>query len=200
MSEINAERIAYLRAENDAERLSWGEVIEVQSAFEQIDPSTLPEPAENAGIGDMLDELEARLPSVSNYLTIEAAKAGIDKAVAERGEDYVYTDIFDQCAYVSTEWDEDGLDEGDAKCIVGCVFKSAGFDLTPLGETTDESEHGYLNSARPDYLADEAGWLEAEDRALIVALRDAQIAQDSGFTWGLARTRFYESLAAAGLA
>lgn len=59
---LSREQIAYYRAENDAERLSWGEIGEIQSAFEEIDPATLPEPAENALISDMLDEIEARLP------------------------------------------------------------------------------------------------------------------------------------------
>lgn len=58
---MDHERIAYLRGEVEAERVSWGEVAEIQAAFEEIDPTTLPEPAENAGLSDMLDELEARL-------------------------------------------------------------------------------------------------------------------------------------------
>ena len=57
---IDAHRLVYLRTQVDAERMSWGEVAELQSAFERIDPDTLPEPAENAGFSDMLDELEAR--------------------------------------------------------------------------------------------------------------------------------------------
>lgn len=61
VSSVTAEQIAYWRAENEAERLSWGELADIQGAFAEIDPSTLPEPAENAGIDDMLDELEARL-------------------------------------------------------------------------------------------------------------------------------------------
>ena len=50
-----------MRTEVDAERVSWGEVADIQGEFEKIDPATLPEPAENAGLSDMLDEIEARL-------------------------------------------------------------------------------------------------------------------------------------------
>lgn len=57
---MNRDRIAYLRSHLEEEDLSWGEVIELQSAFEEIDPATLPEPAEHASWADMLDELESR--------------------------------------------------------------------------------------------------------------------------------------------
>lgn len=52
--------IAHLRAELDAERISYGELDEIQSAFEEIDPATLPDLPENAAASDMLDELEVR--------------------------------------------------------------------------------------------------------------------------------------------
>lgn len=59
---IDHDRLVYLRGESDAERLSWGEVIEIQEAFEEIPDAELPEPRENALISDMLGELEARDP------------------------------------------------------------------------------------------------------------------------------------------
>ena len=55
-------RIRELRTELNAERISYGELAEIEEAFATIDPSTLPEPAENAMAGDMLDELESRAP------------------------------------------------------------------------------------------------------------------------------------------
>lgn len=58
---MDLSRIRELRAELEAERLSYGELLEIDEAFEEIDPATLPEPAENAMAGDKLDELEARL-------------------------------------------------------------------------------------------------------------------------------------------
>lgn len=59
---MNRQRLTELRALVEAEEMSWGDAIDLQAAFEAIDPATLPEPAENAGWSDMLDELEARLP------------------------------------------------------------------------------------------------------------------------------------------
>ena len=56
---LSAERIAFLRGELEAERISYGELAEIQSAFEQIDPALSDHPA-NATAADMLDELEAR--------------------------------------------------------------------------------------------------------------------------------------------
>jgi hypothetical protein len=54
---LTPERLAYLRAENDAERLSYGELIDIQGAFEQLDPALLRDLPENAMAGDMLEEL-----------------------------------------------------------------------------------------------------------------------------------------------
>lgn len=59
---ISRERLAHLRVENDAERLSYGEIAEIQEAFNLLDPSRLVDHPENATIGDMLDELEYELP------------------------------------------------------------------------------------------------------------------------------------------
>jgi hypothetical protein len=58
---MTRQRIAELRALVKDESMSWGDVADLQGEFEKIDPATLPEPAENAGFGDMLDEIEARL-------------------------------------------------------------------------------------------------------------------------------------------
>jgi hypothetical protein len=58
---VTQQWIDEMRAVVDGECVSWGEVADIQGEFEKIDPATLPEPAENAGLGDMLDEIEARL-------------------------------------------------------------------------------------------------------------------------------------------
>ena len=54
-------RIRELRVEVEAERISYGELYEIQSAFEELDPATLRDRPENATASDMLDELEAAL-------------------------------------------------------------------------------------------------------------------------------------------
>lgn len=53
-------RIKYLRAELEAERISYGELAEIEGEFAKIDPATLRDHPENATASDMLDELEAR--------------------------------------------------------------------------------------------------------------------------------------------
>jgi hypothetical protein len=60
---MDAHRLAYLRAESDAQRLDLSEVLEIEEAFALIDPATLSDLPENAMWPDMLDELEDRLPT-----------------------------------------------------------------------------------------------------------------------------------------
>ena len=55
---MDQERINYLRQELNAETISMGELLEIQEAFEELDPALLREPAEHALAGDMLDEIE----------------------------------------------------------------------------------------------------------------------------------------------
>ncbi len=77
---MNRQRIAELRALVEAEEMSWGDVADLQGEFEKIDPATLPEPAENAGWSDMLDEIENRLPPPEVTITVTRS-AGDDRAV-----------------------------------------------------------------------------------------------------------------------
>jgi hypothetical protein len=65
---LTRERLAELRALVEDESMSWGDVADLQGAFEELDPATLPEPAENAGWSDMLDELESRAYNVANHV------------------------------------------------------------------------------------------------------------------------------------
>ncbi len=58
---MNLAQIAALRAELDNERISYGEIHAIESAFEALVASgaTFSDDPENAMAGDMLDELEA---------------------------------------------------------------------------------------------------------------------------------------------
>ncbi len=58
---MNRARIQELRAELDAERISYGELAEIASAFDEIDPATLSGEPEDATAVDMLNELEDRI-------------------------------------------------------------------------------------------------------------------------------------------
>jgi hypothetical protein len=80
---MNRARINELRALLADESLSWGDVADLQGAFEAIPADELPEPHENAGWADMLDELEARLPSATKPLTVTFGE-GTDSDTYER--------------------------------------------------------------------------------------------------------------------
>ena len=58
---MDAHRLAYLRQESDAERLSYGDIAEIEEAFRCIDPATLRDLPENAMASDMIEELEDRI-------------------------------------------------------------------------------------------------------------------------------------------
>lgn len=57
---MDKQRIKELR-EALREGISYGELAEIESAFDEIPDEYLPEPRENALAEDMLNELEARL-------------------------------------------------------------------------------------------------------------------------------------------
>lgn len=58
---MNITRINELRIELDAERISYGELAEIEGAFAELPDESLRDERENAMAGDMLDELEAAL-------------------------------------------------------------------------------------------------------------------------------------------
>lgn len=58
--DIEPWRLSELRAAIGAESISYGELAEIDEAFEQIDPYTLPDLPENATVEDKLHELEIR--------------------------------------------------------------------------------------------------------------------------------------------
>lgn len=78
---LTRERLAELRALVEDESMSWGDCADLEGAFEEIPEDELPEPAENAMHSDMLDELEARLPTTDRTAWVcidcSAAVAGI---------------------------------------------------------------------------------------------------------------------------
>lgn len=56
---MNAKRIQELRAELDAERISYDELHEIEVAFDGVPDAQLRDLRENAFASDMLDEIEA---------------------------------------------------------------------------------------------------------------------------------------------
>lgn len=67
---LSRERVTELRAALDDGHISYGELAEIDAAFEQIDPATLPDAPENAMADDKLAELEALLPDVEDLRLI----------------------------------------------------------------------------------------------------------------------------------
>lgn len=55
---MNLSRIHELRTELEAERIDMSELSEIETAFAELDPSTLSDLPENATASDMLNELE----------------------------------------------------------------------------------------------------------------------------------------------
>ena len=56
---MDAARIAYLQDALDSEDISYGELEEIYTAFDALDPATLRGRPQDASAGDMLDELYA---------------------------------------------------------------------------------------------------------------------------------------------
>lgn len=108
-------------------------------------------------------------------ITFQQMLDGLKKAVAERGEDFVYPE----------EWkkpDETGMpmcqyrnDDGTPSCIAGVVLT----DLLP--------ELPLIEGNTVKMILDEAvedGIVEFDSSLAVHLLWDAQVAQDEGATWG----------------
>lgn len=89
---LSRPRLEELRANVDAGTVSWSEVAELQEAFEEIPEDELPEPRENASFGDMLDELEARLPRPYTLHYTSADAPGPGSTWSVYAEDYASKD------------------------------------------------------------------------------------------------------------
>lgn len=138
---LTRERLAELRALVEDESMSWGDVADLQGAFEEIPQDELPEPAENAMFSDMLDELEARLPTTDRTAWVcvdcSAAVAGItDHEAGKRlpepfaGERSVVRAVngLSDCHHFEIEWSnwpEPVVDEHAEEC------ETRTFDTSP---------------------------------------------------------------------
>lgn len=112
-------------------------------------------------------------------LTYDRAVELLDRAVAEKGEEYVYEIPYSpgECAYFHDE---------RPGCIVGHVLAYAGLERDDLrgreSLTFPGALRGDLNvMAGPDSLA-EYGVLSADDRT-VTLLAEAQSKQDEGTPW-----------------
>lgn len=118
--------------------------------------------------------------------------AGIEAAVAERGEDWRYPHgrvDGEQVAqfWRDPDWVGEGgscynlLPDGSAACIIGFIAVSQGLPTNRVSDAVEDAERWDVSNPIGE------------------AMSDAQKAQDEGFTWGVARARFYEILAEYGV-
>lgn len=104
---------------------------------------------------------------VDTIITYEMAKDLLQRAVEERGEDYVYPRASSPGGCVYFE------DDGTPSCIVGHVLAYLGYTKDDIEDFNDQSVGAVSDAAPMDF---QARWL----------LRDAQIRQDQGTPWGRA--------------
>lgn len=98
--------------------------------------------------------------------------AAIEKAVADKGPDYVYEDYAGGCFYQ--------IDK-EPSCIVGTALVNLGFEADPRwdnGLHEDDHENTTADVTLPKFFT-------VPDN-VVRAARRAQITQDTGGTWGAA--------------
>lgn len=66
---MTQERIDHLRKALESESISYGELAEIESSFNELDPTALRDLPENAMASDMLDELEEHLGTIPPTLS-----------------------------------------------------------------------------------------------------------------------------------
>jgi hypothetical protein len=103
------------------------------------------------------------VPVSINY---EEARALLEKAIADKGEDWVYPDWTSNCVYFYAD--------GTPACIIGHALSYAGVTLQELGSG---------NEIDVDALARSYGWV-AMDEDAIKLFEVVQEEQDRGKPWG----------------
>ena len=117
---------------------------------------------------------------MTTVLTKNAVQEALDKAIAERGADYRYTDTHgDGCFYA--DWDE-ATKTPAPSCVVGFVVDAIDHATFEALARTEATEGTFSAPEIADY-----GLAQFEDEDVQQALAFAQEAQDEGLTWGQAR-------------
>lgn len=109
--------------------------------------------------------------------TREQFTEAMEKAVAERGEDFVYPDEW-QNAYGFCQYYIEGI---GAACLIGKALENLGFDVRSL------ENNGAITILEEVF--------KITDRGLIVAAQRAQTMQDWGQSWGDALMEYKDVLA-----
>lgn len=111
-------------------------------------------------------------------LTVADVRALLVRAIAEKGEDYIYVDPEGRKAAVYGVTCVNFAHDGSPSCIAGHVYHYAGLTPDEAGRTLTVRE---VNTMLPNLFAD---W------DVVRALIAAQVAQDAGWTWGKALAAF----------
>jgi alkylhydroperoxidase/carboxymuconolactone decarboxylase family protein YurZ len=118
------------------------------------------------------------------HLSYEDAVLGLKKALAVKGEDYVYERptfelndgiTINACAYFTPE--------GQPSCIVGHVMADLGHTIDDLAETvTMAGDHTFNTGSTAGMVMDYLGYeIDEKTRSLLSIAQDYQ---DSGNPWG----------------
>ena len=100
---MNSERLAELKIEAEAERLSYGEIAEIEAAFALVPDHALRDLRENASADDMLEEIGEWLHFSAvlskNYIAEELADY---KKTGELNADFILRQLRDIEAFTGT--------------------------------------------------------------------------------------------------
>jgi hypothetical protein len=117
------------------------------------------------------------------HLTYEDAVLGLKKALAVKGEDYVYERpkfplndglTIEACAYFTAE--------GQPSCIVGHVMADLGHTINDLDQIASSYDGTFNTGATASTAMDYLGYeLDEKTRCLLSVAQDYQ---DSGHRWG----------------
>jgi hypothetical protein len=128
-------------------------------------------------------------------INVETVTALLTRAVADRGEDYVYPNTVagasTSCHYRWDQWDIDREyatpeKKGAPACIAGQIMDYAGI----LDDVVPQFDDGAFASANGEDINSLAFNYDLDITPLALAvLREAQHSQDAGLTWGVALRR-----------
>lgn len=96
---MNLERVRELKIESEEERLSYGEIAEIESAFAEVPDHALRDLRENASADDMLEEIEEWL-----HFSAVLAKNNIAEELksSEPNVRYIISELKDIEKYIGT--------------------------------------------------------------------------------------------------
>ena len=111
--------------------------------------------------------------------------AAIEKAVADKGADYVYNpdSTRGECTYT---------EDGEPSCIVGTALINLGFEATPDWDDPIQRDVVLEDTTADTILP----YFFDIPQNVVTAARKAQRVQDEGGTWGVALSEYKQAVSA----